>query len=247
MNKDRVKDVMTSLVVMASPSDPLQQVASRLVRNRISGAPVVRDGKVLGVVSEADIARALMGPANVDNGLRAADVLSLILRKVPTEHKHVRVAADVMTTPVVTVGPDDSLTKAAGLLDRYGIKRLPVVDAEGYLLGILSRGDLVRAMTRSDSQIRVDVSDAVEMLGAEVFEGLSVDVEDGVVTLSGTADRLSTRQIAIDIASRVTGVTEVADRLDHTVDDTAMKHFVTTPSNDVGRDPWAVGPLVREA
>lgn len=247
MNKDRVKDVMTSLVVMASPSDPIQQVASRLVRNRISGAPVVKDGKVLGVVSEADIVRALMGPAIVDRGLGTADVLSLILRKVPTEHKHVRVAADVMSTSVVTVGPDDSLIKAAGLLDRYGIKRLPVVDGEGYLLGILSRGDLVRAMTRSDSQIRADVSAALEVLGAEVFEDLNVDVENGIVTLSGTADRLSTHHIAIDMASRVAGVAEVADRLDHTVDDTSMKHFVTNRPDDVGRDPWAVGPLVREA
>lgn len=153
MNKDRVKDVMTSLVVMVYPNDSIQQVATRLVRNRISGAPVVKEGKVLGVISDADIVRALMGPANVDKGLATADALSLILRTVPAKDHHLRVAADVMSTPVVAIGPEESLFTAARLLDRYGIKRLPVTDADGYLLGILSRGDLVRAMTRNDSEI----------------------------------------------------------------------------------------------
>ena len=246
MRKDRVKDVMTSLVVMVYPNDSIQQVASRLVRNRISGAPVVKDGKVLGVISEVDIVHALMGPANVDKGLVTADVLSLILRAVPTEHKHVRVAADVMSSHAVTVGPQDTLFKAAQLLDRHGIKRLPVVDAEGYLLGILSRGDLVRAMTRSDAGLLEDVGEALAILGEEVFEGLSIEVDNGIVTLSGIADRLSTRNIVVDITSRVTGVVEVADRLDFTIDDTSMKH-ITNNQVDVGRDPWAVGPLVKEA
>lgn len=157
MNKQRVRDVMTNLVVMVYPEDPIQEAASRLVRNGISGAPVVKDGKVLGVISEVDIARALAGPANVGRGLQTADVLSLILRTVPALHKHTRTVADVMSSPVITIGPDESLFKAAQLLDRHGIKRLPVVDDEGYLVGILSRGDLVRAMTRSDADIGSDV------------------------------------------------------------------------------------------
>lgn len=129
MNQDRVKDVMTTLVVMIHPNDSIQQVARRLVRNRISGAPVVQDGKVLGIISDVDIDRTQAGS--------------------------LRPATDLMSTPVVTVGPDDSLFKAAQLLERHGIKRLPVVDSEGFLLGIISRGDLVRAMTRFSSQLAV--------------------------------------------------------------------------------------------
>ena len=127
MNKERVKDVMTSLVVMVVPNDSIQYVATQLVRNRISGAPVVKDGKVLGVISEGDIACL---PSRSDQA-----------------------AADFMSVPVVTVGPDDSQLRAAQLLNRHGIKRLPVVDADGYLVGIISRGDLVRAMVQPMSQL----------------------------------------------------------------------------------------------
>lgn len=248
MNKQRVRDVMTNLVVMVYPEDPIQEAASRLVRNGISGAPVVKDGKVLGVISEVDIARALVGPAHVDRGLQTADVLSLILRTVPASHKHTRTAADVMSSPVITIGPDESLFKAAQLLDRRGIKRLPVVDDEGYLVGILSRGDLVRAMTRSDADIGSDVVEAIAILGEENFEDLCIDVDGGVVTLSGIADRWSTRNIAVDIASRVPGVSEVVDRLDFARDDSHLKP-VPNPSGSDGldRDPWAVGALFKGA
>ena len=248
MNDKRVRDVMTSLVVVVYPQDSIQYVASRLVRNRISGAPVVADGKVVGVVSEVDIAHALLGPARIDRGLETSDVLSLILRTVPTRHEHTRVVADVMSTPVETIGPDDSLYKAAQLLDHRGIKRLPVVDGDGYLLGIISRGDLVRAMLRTDADIAIDVLATLEILGEEALEGLSIDVTNGVVSLSGIVDRRTTRDICIDRTARVAGVTEVVDRLDFETDDTTIRP-VRNPidGREIGRDPWAVGPLVKEA
>ena len=148
MNKQRVRDVMTNLVVMIYPQDPIEEAASRLVRNGISGAPVVKDGKVVGVISEADIARALIGPASTDRGLQTADVLSLIMRNASASEESSHTAANVMSSQVFTIGPDENLFKAARLLDRHGIKRLSVVDGEGYLMGILARGDLIRAMTR---------------------------------------------------------------------------------------------------
>lgn len=145
MQETTVKDVMTSLVVMVYPEDSIERAGSRLLRNRVSGAPVVREGKVVGVLSEIDIAQALAGRA----GLKTADLLSLTWRHLPEQDDDIRTVADIMSTPVISIGPDDSLFKAAELLDRHGIKRLPVLDADGYLLGIISRGDLVRAMTRS--------------------------------------------------------------------------------------------------
>lgn len=248
MNKQQVKDVMTNLVVMVKLEDPIQEAASRLVRNGISGAPVVEDGKVVGVISEVDIARALMGPANIDRGLQASDVLSLIMRSVPATHKHNRTVADVMSSDVFTIGPNESLFKAAQLLDRHGVKRLPVVDDHGYLVGILSRGDLVRAMARNDSDIATDVIEAIAVLGEENFEDLSIEVDGGVVTLSGTADRSSTRRIAADIASRVPGVSEVADRLDFAQDDAKLRPVANhSDPESSDRDPWAVGSLVKGA
>ena len=248
MNEIKVKDVMTHLVVMAYENDPIQQLAGRLVRNRISGVPVVRDGKVIGVVSELDIAQALVVPANVDHGLETADVISILLRSTPAVHKHVRTVADVMSSPAFTIGPEMSLFSAARQMDRHGVKRLPVVDDEGYLVGIISRGDLVRAMTRNDDDIRQDVLDGIFVLGPENFEDLDIEVHAGVVTLLGTCDRRSTRDIAADIASRVTGVSEVLDRLDFEVDDTSIRpRMDQVGDHELRRDPWAVGPLVREA
>ena len=60
MNKLQVRNVMTNLVVMVYPEDPIQEAASRLVRNGISGAPVVQDGKVVGVISEIDNTKVVM-------------------------------------------------------------------------------------------------------------------------------------------------------------------------------------------
>ena len=249
MNEIKVRDVMTHLVVMAYERDPLQKLAGRLVRNRISGVPVVRDGKVVGVVSEIDIAQALVLPANVDHGVETADALSLLLRARPDANKHLRTVADVMSTPAVTIGPDESLFSAARVMDRRGVKRLPVVDDDGYLVGIISRGDLVRAMTRSDRDIREDVTEAISILGPENFEDLDIRAADGVLSLYGSCDRRSTRDIAVDIARRVTGVSEVVDRLEFDTDDSSLRPVRNQiGARDIGSaDPWAVGPLVKGA
>jgi CBS domain-containing protein len=240
MNKQRVSNVMTNLVVMIYPQDPIEEAASRLVRNGISGAPVVKDGKVVGVISEVDIARATIGRASSDRGLQKADVLSLIMRNVSASKESTCTVADVMSSQVFTIGPDENLFKAARLLDRHGLKRLSVVDGEGFLMGILARGDLIRAMTRSDAHLHRDVLEAIVILGEENFEDLCVGVDNGIVTLSGMTDRSSTRSIAVDIASRVLGVSEVVDCLDCALDDAqrrpAPNHSCLEGS---GRDPWA--------
>ena len=114
MNKQRVSNVMTNLVVMIYPQDPIEEAASRLVRNGISGGPVVKDGKVVGVISEADIARALIGPASTDRGLQTADVLSLIMRNASASKEPTRTVADVMTSQVFTIGPGTDTCKGPG-------------------------------------------------------------------------------------------------------------------------------------
>jgi osmotically-inducible protein OsmY len=103
-------------------------------------------------------------------------------------------------------------------------------------------------IVRSDKDIQGEVGEAIGVLGDENFENLSIDVHGGVVTLFGTADRSSTRNLAVDIASRVAGVSEVADHLDYALDD---DHLRPVP-NHAGlegpdHDPCAVGALVKEA
>jgi len=114
-----VAEVMTKEVVTVTPDTPLRHVAKVLVEKKISGVPVVDAGKVVGIVSEADI-------------LKAGDMD--------------KTAGEVMVTDVVSVGPEACVTDAAAIMSDRGIKRLPVLDANGNLVGIISRADVVRAM-----------------------------------------------------------------------------------------------------
>jgi CBS domain-containing protein len=231
MADTRVKDVMTHLVVMLYPTDTIHEAAKRLARNRISGAPVVEAGKVVGVVSEADLIHAVVPPIPVDRGASILDVLTVMGRARPRAHDHGKKVADVMSPIVIQVGPEMSIWQAAAIMERTGVKRLPVVDDEDYLLGIISRADLVKAMAKDDDQIAADVVDAIKILGAETVDGLQVEVAEGVATLRGAADRKSTYEIAVKLASRTPGVVEVIDRLNFKRDDTKIRP-ATNPDPD---------------
>ncbi|HYN35681.1 MAG TPA: BON domain-containing protein [Actinomycetota bacterium] len=91
------------------------------------------------------------------------------------------------------------------------------------------------------------VDEAIEVLGEDAFLSLDMEASSGVVTIGGTADRKTTRNLAIRIATQVPGVLEVVDELDWQWDDSNIKP-VRNPRNphEVGRDPWAVGPLVKD-
>lgn len=149
-----VKDVMTYLVVTFHPNDSVTEAARRLVRNRISGAPVVEYGKVVGVVSEADLVRACIKSDLLD---APRDVLGTLSGVTQTETR-ARAAdlkvEDVMTREAITVELEATVYEAAELLDRYGVSRVPVVQ-DGYLVGIIARADIVRAVagTRYESGV----------------------------------------------------------------------------------------------
>jgi CBS domain-containing protein len=241
MSDKRVQDVMTHLVVTMQPDDSIHDCAAALARNHVSGAPVVKDGKVVGMISEADLLMAVFPPTPVHRRLSVLDLFSIVGRERPLHPASGKTVGEAMTHSVISVRPADSIWKAAGVMDRYGIKRLPVTDDDDNLLGIVTRADLVRAMGREDAVIAADVRDAVEVLGPDVFEDLDATCSDGIVTLAGTADRRSTKDIAIKIAGRVPGVIALKDRLDYVVDDRGID-----PA-PVHGDPWAVGPLVKEA
>ena len=142
------KDIMVSRVIFAPPDMPLTEVVEMLSNNDISGLPVVDgDGKVLGVISEKDILNqfGFKGRMNfmaiVSQCLQAGGCLSLPLR-TPA-------AGEIMTSPAVTVSVDTPLVEISRLLSENRINRLPVVDSEGRLRGILARSDVVHATLRS--------------------------------------------------------------------------------------------------
>ncbi|HYI46450.1 MAG TPA: CBS domain-containing protein [Actinomycetota bacterium] len=242
MNDIKVGDVMTNMVVTLRPQDPISEAARRLVSNRISGAPVVEDGRLVGIISEADLVAAYAEPPRTGSAYGPANPLMFLIHgRVPAiEHKPT--VADVMTADVVKVSADTSIWEAASLIDRHGIRRLPVVDSQDVVVGVLARADLVRVMARSNDDLRSAVRENVEILGSENFRSLEVEALDGVITVHGTVDRKSTRDLALHIASSVPGVLQVVDELDWDWDDTSVK-----PDHlGRGQDPWAVGPLVKE-
>lgn len=146
MDSIRVRDVMTNLVVTVRPEDLVEQVAKRLVSNRISGAPVVEGGRLVGIVTEVDLVKAYWA-----SGRRVTLMPSPSRQPRPTS-----TVGDVMTKSVVSIKPQASISEAASLIDRYGVRRLPVVDEAGFVIGVVARADLVRCMAqRAESTTRM--------------------------------------------------------------------------------------------
>jgi CBS domain-containing protein len=145
MNEVTVNDVMTHLVATLRPEDKIADAAKRLLTNRISGAPVVEGGRLVGVISEADLVKAFSHPARRRLSVAPYPLMFLLNSDVPGTEQSQRVR-DVMTTKVITVSPDASIGEAAHLIDRHGIRRLPVVDQDNFVVGVVARADLVRVM-----------------------------------------------------------------------------------------------------
>ena len=148
MDGMEVRDAMTRLAVTLRPGDSIVDAARVLSSNRISGAPVVEDGRVTGVVSEADLMRALSSPRR---GAPSQPLMLLLLRGTATQETRDVLVGDVMSRRVISIGPRGSIWEAAGLINRHGVRRLPVVDDDGYLVGVLARSDLVRCMASGAS------------------------------------------------------------------------------------------------
>ncbi|MCS0636893.1 CBS domain-containing protein [Streptomyces sp. LP05-1] len=165
--RDRtVGEMMTREVVRVRPDTPAEEVAGLLAGHRITGVPVLdAEDRVVGVVSRTDVARGTAGPAG-----RARAV----------------VARELMTSPAVTVHPEQRVRDAARVMERRRIDRLPVVDAEDRLIGITTRRDLLRVFLRTDEEIRDEVCAEVRAHAPGLRPGeLTVAVRDGLVTLAG--------------------------------------------------------------
>jgi len=209
----RVHEVMTTEVATTTPDTLLKQAAMELVRRRVSGMPVVQDGRVVGVLSEADIL-AKEGEEEKHGGF-----LQWLVDPgdpwVAARFDAVTVA-DAMSAPARTILPDRTVAEAATLMLDENVNRLPVVDAEGTLLGLVSRADLVRAFVRTDEEIlreiQEDVIRRVMWLNPSEVE---VTVEDGVVTLKGEVASEADADLLPTFARRVPGVVEVSSALTH--------------------------------
>ena len=219
MREPTVASLMTREVVTAEPATPFKDLVARLTEGAFSALPVVdADGRPVGVVSEADLI-----PKEEYRG-GTEDAPSLFAGR-DTRHRwqqaHGTTAADVMTSPVITAGPDEAASAAAHRLAVEGVRRLFVVDADGRLAGVLSRRDLLRVFLRTDDQIERQV--ATQVLQRTLWlEPTAVDVAvaDGVVTLTGHLERRSEVEIAVRLTRALPGVVAVVGELTHSWDDT---------------------------
>ncbi len=204
-----VRDVMSTHPVSVSRTSSFKEIAAGLREFRVSAFPVLdADGMVIGVVSEAD----LLPKEALDDRHGVRGTLTGLMHRTDQAKAEGVTAADLMTTPAVTVTPDDTVERAARLMYSRKVKRLPVVDEGGHLVGIVSRTDILAVFDRTDEEIRAEIMTEV-IPGRSEPTWYSVLVKDGVVTLEGTPETVPIGHDIVRRARHVQGVVAVRDRL----------------------------------
>lgn len=213
----RVIDLMAVEVVSVRPETSLKEAARIMVDLGISGLPVTDDdGSIRGVVTEGDFLRK-----ELERGqLGGASALGALFRQ-PGPEADAETVGEIMTTEVHTVGTDASLVEAARMMAEHGVKRLPVVDHDEKVVGVISRHDIVEAFTRPDEVIEDEIRE--DIIARLLFlDPASVDVavENGVVRVSGELPAKSDARMLEAMVQRTDGVIRAEFDLSWRVDDT---------------------------
>jgi CBS domain-containing protein len=192
-----VREIMSNPVLTVTSRAGVKEAAALLVEHGFTALPVVDDGRLVGIISEADLMPLESTP----------DPRSHIL-PLPVDHSPAAgTVAEVMTSKVITLPPDADVAQAAQLLLAHNLRSIPVA-THGRVVGIVTRRDLLRVLARGDEQIRRDLA---ALLAEELpDEPISLEVADGAVTLTFTGSPDSRdRRIAELLASTVPGVLSV--------------------------------------
>ncbi|MDY0812551.1 CBS domain-containing protein [Kitasatospora purpeofusca] len=218
-----VGELMTRAVVHVRPGTGFKEITRLLAEHDITSVPVLdHEERPIGLVSEADL---LLNEAAQEDpaGLLLTPQLS------PEEHTRSRAATaeGLMTSPAVCARPEWTVVEAARLMQREHLKRLPVVDEAGRLVGIVSRSDLLRVFLRQDRAINEEITHEILDRTLRLAPGsVNVRVSEGRVTLSGTVEHRALVPVAERLCRSVDGVVDVTSRLDHRTEDTAALHPV---------------------
>ncbi|MFE3602972.1 CBS domain-containing protein [Streptomyces sp. NPDC059142] len=207
MRLRRAGDVMTADAVRAGPATPVADLVRSLVERRIGGVPVVDDDdRVVGVVSRSDLARH----RDSAGGARRPAGGSLPVRPGAADPT----VGELMSVPAVTVHAVDSVALAGRTMAVRDIGRLPVVDEEARLVGIITRRDLLRVFVRPDSDLRDEILDEIVVRALWLDPApLTVSVVDGVVTLRGSLRGRADVSVTVGMVARVDGVVAVVNEL----------------------------------
>jgi CBS domain-containing protein len=214
----KVIDLMTTEVVTIGADQTIKDAARLMVADRVSGLPVVDDsGRLIGIVTEADFLERQVDKESPSGGLLGA------VFGPQSSHADAVTVREVMSTNVITVAADAKVAEAARLLATNSIKRLPIVDGDGAVIGIISRADIVAAFARPDEliedEIREDLARRVLFVDPD---SLSVSVTDGLVGIGGELPTKTDARILEELTRRLEGVVSVDSSLTWKVDDTKL-------------------------
>jgi CBS domain-containing protein len=204
----QVNDVMTTKVVSVTENASYRYVAELLTEHHLTALPVVAPGgQVVGVVSEADLIR------KQERHEHAERRPGWQFRPAARAKAEARTAGEVMTTPAITISPDALLGTAARLMGAHHIKRLPVIDGNGTMVGIVSRTDLLKVFVRPDAEIAAEARDVLTRVLLADPAAAQVGAHDGVITLTGRLGSDLEVAAAIRLIEAIDGVVAVTSKL----------------------------------
>lgn len=222
-----VSKLMTPDVITIGVDASLKEAARRMIEAGVSGLVVTTaDGVPVGVVTEADFVKT---EARRRAGKRAR-LLRWLGRDEPEVPDAERLVGDVMTADLITLGVEADHAEAARLMAKEGIKRIPILDEDGGLAGILSRSDILRAFARHDEDIVAELENHVirDVLWVDPRR-VRIQCVDGNVALSGRLETKSDATLLETLARRVDGVVSVVSRLDWEIDNTKLEMVPPPP------------------
>jgi CBS-domain-containing membrane protein len=200
-----VSDVMTRTVVALGRGAGFKDIVTTMQQWKVSALPVLDDERrVIGVVSEADLLpKEAFHDGDPDRYSELRRLSDLVKAEAVT-------AADLMTAPALTVHADATLARAARTMAQTRTKRLPVVDDQGVLKGIVNRSDLLKVFLRDDEDIAGEIRrEVVAHLFPEQVGTIRVEVRDGVATLTGRIPDTALVPVATRLVRAVEGVVDV--------------------------------------
>ena len=213
----KVRDIMTTDPISVREDTLLKEAARMMVRHKVSGLPVIdHTGHLVGIVTEGDFLRQA---ASRDRSDRMS-LLDALFGDAGPSGPVAETVGEVMTEKVITISPEAALGEAARLMAGRGIKRLPVIDDDGKLGGIISRADIVNAFTKPDDvvedEVREDIIRRLLFLDPDIVD---VSVADGVVHLSGELEHRTEVHLLEELTRRIAGVVKVESDLTYVIDD----------------------------
>lgn len=219
----RIAEVMSTSLVTVGTNTPLKAAANAMLEAGVSGLPVVDDdGRLVGIITEADF----VAQEAAKDVPRRRRLLNALFGNGADKISDAEKVGDIMSTSIATVRSDYPVARAAHEMVDVEVKRLPVVDEGGTLVGIVSRADVVRAFARSDDGVVAEIEEMLRRRILPVEPGtVEVTVENGVVTLSGKVETRGDATIVEQLIERMDGVVRVVNRLDWDVDDDQSPHW----------------------